>query len=197
MRPHSRDTVRLSSAQPGALPRLDPNYLGDDRDLATMVQGLRLAREIGQAGALDDWRAYEMKPGTRTDDDAALQAYVRRSLASYFHPVGTCRIGEDALAVVDRHLRVHGVGGLRVADGSVMPSIPSANTNATVFVRSPNALRTCSAAGVLDAMRCCPFPRADPDNRPVRDRHVPPPVRARPLTAPCAAAGIERHELPE
>ncbi|MGW7666281.1 GMC family oxidoreductase [Streptomyces sp. NPDC054775] len=132
MRPHSRGTVRLSSAQPGALPRLDPNYLGDDRDLATMVQGLRLAREIGQAGALDDWRAYEMKPGTRTDDDAALQAYVRRSLASYFHPVGTCRIGEDALAVVDRHLRVHGVGGLRVADGSVMPSIPSANTNATV-----------------------------------------------------------------
>ncbi|UUN30443.1 GMC family oxidoreductase [Streptomyces sp. FIT100] len=139
MRPRSRGTVRLASAEPGALPVVDPNYFGDDRDLTTMVAGLRLARRIGQARAVADWRGGEVQPGPDVDSDAGLRAYVRRTAASYMHPVGTCRIGADALAVVDADLRVRGVGGLRVADASVLPSIPSANIIATVYAVAERA----------------------------------------------------------
>lgn len=132
MRPRSRGTVRLAGAEAGISPLLDPNYFGDERDLATMIAGLRLAREIGQAKALDEWRGAELLPGPELDDDASLAAYVRRTVGSYCHPVGTCKLGTDELAVVDTDLRVYGFEGLRVADGSVIPSIPSANTNPTV-----------------------------------------------------------------
>ncbi|AWS47645.1 GMC family oxidoreductase [Streptosporangium sp. 'caverna'] len=137
MLPRSRGTVRLAGAGVDTAPVLDPNYYGDDHDLTTMVTGLRLAREIGRASALDPWRGQEVGPGL--DDDAGLRAYVRETLASYCHPVGTCRIGRDEMAVVDTDLRVHGVSGLRVADGSVIPSIPSANTNATVYAIAERA----------------------------------------------------------
>jgi choline dehydrogenase len=139
MRPRSRGTVRLSGAEASAAPVLNPNYFGDDHDLTTMVAGLRLAREIGRASALDPWRGQEVAPGSGMDDDAGLRAYVRKTLESYFHPVGTCRIGEDDMAVVDPDLRVRGIGGLRVADGSVLPSIPSANTNSTVYAIAERA----------------------------------------------------------
>jgi choline dehydrogenase len=137
MRPRSRGTVRLAGAGVDTAPVLDPNYYGDGHDLTTMIAGLRLAREIGRASALDSWRGQEMGPGV--DDDAGLRAYVRETLASYCHPVGTCRIGVDDMAVVDTDLRVHGIAGLRVADGSVIPSIPSANTNATVYAIAERA----------------------------------------------------------
>jgi choline dehydrogenase-like flavoprotein len=133
MSPRSRGTVRLADADPGSSPVLDPNYFGDDRDMDTMITGLRLAREIGQASALDDWRNAEVGPGPDITDDEGLRGYVRRTLASYSHPVGTCRMGTDPLAVVDLELRVHGIDGLRIADSSVIPSIPSANTAATVY----------------------------------------------------------------
>ncbi|WP_189311258.1 GMC family oxidoreductase N-terminal domain-containing protein [Streptomyces brasiliensis] len=139
MRPRSRGTVRLASTEPGALPVVDPNYLSDERDLTTMVTGLRLAREIGQAGAVAGWRGHEAQPGQGVTGDADLRAYVRRNLASYMHPVGTCRIGQDAQAVVDAELRVRGIAGLRVADASVLPSIPSANTVATVYAVAERA----------------------------------------------------------
>jgi hypothetical protein len=77
---------------------VDPNYSGDDRYLATVVRGLRLAREIGQAHALDEWRGYEAQPGPEATDDAMLREYTRRTLAAYNHPVGTCRMGDDALS---------------------------------------------------------------------------------------------------
>ncbi|MEU1620272.1 GMC family oxidoreductase N-terminal domain-containing protein [Streptomyces sp. NPDC005722] len=139
MRPHSRGTVRLANAEPGALPLVDPDYFGDDRDLSTMVEALFLAREIGQARALDGWRAHEVLPGPDVKDDAGLRAYARGALASYMHPVGTCRIGTDDLAVVDTDLRVHGVDALRVADASVMPTIPSGNIAATVYAVAERA----------------------------------------------------------
>ncbi|MDX2644951.1 GMC family oxidoreductase N-terminal domain-containing protein [Streptomyces sp. PA03-1a] len=139
MRPYSRGTVRLASAAPDALPLVDPDYYGDERDLSTMVEALFLAREIGRAHALDGWRAHEVLPGPDVKDDAGLRAYARSTLASYMHPVGTCRIGIDDLAVVDTDLRVHGIDGLRIADASVMPTIPSGNIAATVYAIAERA----------------------------------------------------------
>jgi len=98
-----------------------------------MLDGLRLARGIGGADALAAWRRAEVAPGPDVADDEALRGYVNSTFWSYFHPVGTCAMGNSEMSVVDSELRVHGIRGLRVADGSVMPSIPSNNTNATVY----------------------------------------------------------------
>ncbi|WP_432937422.1 GMC family oxidoreductase [Kribbella sp. CA-253562] len=147
MLPRSRGTVRLAGPEAGTSPNLDPNYFEDDYDIRTMVTGLRLARDIGRAKALDSWRDAELAPGPDLDDDAELTTYLRTTMISYCHPVGTCKLGTDDLAVVDLDLRVHGIEGLRVADGSVMPSLPSANTNATVYAiaeRAAHLIRTAS-----------------------------------------------------
>jgi choline dehydrogenase len=139
MLPRSRGSVRLASAEPGTPPLIDPNYYADPRDLHTFAAGLRAAREIGRAAALDQWRGEEVLPGHDVHDDGSLRAYLRRNLRTYAHPGGTCRIGTDADAVVDTELRVRGISGLRVADASVMPSAPSANTNATVYAIAERA----------------------------------------------------------
>jgi choline dehydrogenase len=139
MTPYSRGTVRLASADPALPPVLDPNYYADERDLLTMVDGLRIAREIGEAAALAPWRDRELLPGPDLRDDAELAAYVRTGLGSYSHPVGTCRLGTDEGAVVDLELRVRGIEGLRVVDASVMPSVVSGNTNATVYAIAERA----------------------------------------------------------
>jgi choline dehydrogenase len=104
-----------------------------------MVIGLKRARELGETKALDPWQSREVLPGPGARDDDACRTYVRGNTNSYFHPVGTCRIGTGAEAVVDPQLRVRGVEGLRVADASVMPSIVSANTNATVLAIAERA----------------------------------------------------------
>ncbi|MFF4899762.1 GMC family oxidoreductase [Streptomyces sp. NPDC001068] len=143
--PRSRGSVRLASADPGVPPLVDPDYFGDGTDVDVTVRGLRMARDIGESPALDEWRDREAVPGPAATDEAALREYVLRTPASYFHPVGTCRMGTDSLSVVDGELRLHGVAGLRVADASVIPSIPSANTNATVCAiaeRAAEMLRT-------------------------------------------------------
>lgn len=139
MAPASRGSVRLASADPETAPVIDPNFLGDERDVATMVAGLRMAREVGEATALARWRDKEELPGAAVRGEDELRAYVRQVAGPYFHPVGTCRIGEDPLAVVDTELRVHGIDGLRVADASVMPQIVPANTNATVLAIAERA----------------------------------------------------------
>jgi choline dehydrogenase len=139
MQPFSRGTVRLASASPDAAPVVAPRYLTDPRDLDAIVRGLQIALNIPQATALKPWLAREIAPGPDVRDDAALRAYATASVLSCNHPVGTCRIGTDDLAVVDPELRVHGVSGLRVADASVMPSIVSANTNATVYAIAERA----------------------------------------------------------
>jgi choline dehydrogenase len=133
MAPHSRGSVQLRSAVPQTGPRLDPNYLSDPRDIDVLVAGLDLARSIGRAKALDPWRSAEVHPGPDARTGASLRAYLRKALQTYHHPVGTCRIGEDDRAVLDAELRVRGIGGLRVADASVMPSVVSGNTMATVY----------------------------------------------------------------
>jgi choline dehydrogenase len=128
MSPHSRGSLRLASADPTAAPLIDSGYLNSDRDVDALMAGLDTVREIGSAPSLKAWRGKEAIPG----DAVPLRSYLRDNLMPYFHYVGTCRIGTDSMAVVDDTLRVRGITGLRVADASVIPSIPSANTNATV-----------------------------------------------------------------
>jgi choline dehydrogenase len=122
--PHSRGTVRLASPDPAAAPLIDPAFLTDERDLDSMLAGLRLARDIGTAHAMAEWRKEEALP-----DAAATAAeqhdFLRRATITYNHAAGTCRMGTDPAAVTDLQLRVHGIGGLRVADASVMASIPA------------------------------------------------------------------------
>ena len=123
----------MAKADPALLPLVDPNYLAEERDLRTMLDGLAIARELGEASALDGWRGEELTPGSTVRDRDALRGYVRAAGSTYFHPVGTCAMGETGQAVVDSELRVHGVDGTRVVDASVMPSLPSNNTMATVY----------------------------------------------------------------
>jgi choline dehydrogenase len=137
MTPASRGSLRLASADPTVPPLVDQGFLTDERDVDWMVTGLRLAREVAAVPALRDWRGEEVTPGQR--DDAGLRDYLRGSVGSYSHPVGTCRMGGDERAVVDPRLRVRGVEGLRVVDASVMPSIVSADPNATVLAIAERA----------------------------------------------------------
>jgi choline dehydrogenase len=141
MAPRSRGSVRLASVEPTTPPVVDPDYLGDERDVETMLEGFRIARRIGDAAALAPWRKSEAFPGPELGrDDDSVRDYLNHAVRTYLHPVGTCRMGVDDMAVVDPgDLRVHGLAGLRVADASVMPSIVSANTNATVYAIAERA----------------------------------------------------------
>ncbi len=129
LRPTSRGHVRIRSGDAREAPAMQPNYLSTELDCETTVAGLRLARDIAATEAMRDYTLDEYKPGpsARTDDD--LLEFARDSGATIFHPIGTCRMGPDAAAVVDPQLRVNGVQGLRVVDASVMPTLISGNTN--------------------------------------------------------------------
>jgi choline dehydrogenase len=131
--PHSRGSIRLAGPDAETPPLVNPNYLRDERDMRTMLEGFRIAREIGNAKALDAWRAEELAPGPSVSDDAAMRAYVQATTSSYYHPAGACAMGQTEDSVVDNVLRVHGIDGLRVVDASVMPSLPSNNPLATVY----------------------------------------------------------------
>lgn len=133
-RPNSRGTVRLAGADPRAMPSIDPNYLDDPADLRHSVESVKLMREIMQQPAWNGWISREHLPGRATRTDAEVADYVRRMGRTCYHPVGTCRMGADAMAVVDPELRVHGLSGLRVCDSSIMPSLVSSNTNAATVM---------------------------------------------------------------
>ena len=128
MRPQSRGTVKLASADPLVPPLIDPNYLTESADLQALSDSLTLAREIGAAAAFSEWRAKEVYPGPGGANAADRHAFIHRAANSFHHPVGTCRMG----AVVDEALRVKGVRSLRVIDASVLPGIPAAMVNAAV-----------------------------------------------------------------
>jgi choline dehydrogenase len=139
MRPRSRGSVRLVSADPREPPLIDPGFLTEPDDLDVMVEAVTLAREIGAARELADWRRREVFPGPGVTDREGLRDFVRRAANSFHHPVGTCRIGTDEDAVVDLALRVRGVEGLRVVDASVMPSLPQAMVNAATIAIAERA----------------------------------------------------------
>lgn len=129
LRPESRGTVRLASRDVAVAPVIDPGFLTDDRDIAVLRAGVRLMHRILQAPPLSDYGAVPRHP-VNIDDDAALDADIRNRADTVYHPVGTCRMGSDDAAVVDPTLALRGVGGLWVADASVMPRLVSGNTNA-------------------------------------------------------------------
>lgn len=133
--PDARGTIRLAGADPAMAPLIDPNYLGAESDIARMLHGLTVAREIAATRAFAPWRGREVLPGPGATDDAALRAFLTRATSTYYHPVGSCAMGTGPGAVVDPELRVRGLTGLRVADASVMPRIVSVNTNvATIMI---------------------------------------------------------------
>jgi choline dehydrogenase-like flavoprotein len=131
--PHSRGSVTLVSNDPGTPPAIDPAFLSDERDVQVMLAGLAMAREIGAAKALAPWRGDEVLPGSAMSTTEQLRFYLKASVQTYFHPVGTCRLGTGPSAVTDLRLRVRGVENLRVVDASVLPSLPGANPNATIL----------------------------------------------------------------
>ena len=132
--PESRGTVTLRSADPAAPPRIQPNYLEREADLRTMIAGVRMVRDLMGQPALDGYRGRELAPGEEARTDGELEAWLRASAMTTFHPVGTCKMGIDPMAVVDARLKVHGLEGLRVADASIMPVITSGNTNAPAIM---------------------------------------------------------------
>ncbi|RWC20086.1 MAG: alanine-phosphoribitol ligase [Mesorhizobium sp.] len=140
LRPRSRGTIRLNSANPADSPLIDPNYWADPHDRDMSIKGLRLAREIMRQKALAPYVLREVLPGSTLTSDNELFDYACRSSKTDHHPVGTCRMGHDAMSVVTPDLRLRGIEGLRVCDASVMPRIPSSNTNApTIMVGEKGA----------------------------------------------------------
>lgn len=142
LRPRSRGTVRLASPDPAAAPLIDPNYWSDRHDRTLAIAGLRLARDIMNQPALKRFVLAEVLPGTRSQTDQDLFGYACANAKTDHHPVGTCRIGpaSNAASVVTPDLRVIGLEGLRVVDASVMPRVPSCNTNApTIMVAEKGA----------------------------------------------------------
>ncbi len=129
LRPHSRGSVRLVSNDVRRAPLIDPNFLGDPRDLDTLVAGVALARGILAAPAFARYAGPALYDA-ETTDEARLREIIRAHADTIYHPVGTCRMGSDAGSVVDPELRVRGVAGLRVADASIMPTLISGNTQA-------------------------------------------------------------------
>jgi choline dehydrogenase len=140
LRPTSRGYVRIKSADPAAHPAIAPNYLSTADDRAVAIAGLRYTRRIMAAKALARFAPEEWKPGPELETDEDLGRAAGDLGTTIYHPVGTCRMGNDPLAVVDDRLRVHGVAALRVVDASIMPRITSGNTNApTVMIAEQGA----------------------------------------------------------
>ena len=129
VKPQSRGYVGLRSADPLAPPAIQPNYFQCDVDLQVHLHGIRLARELAATQAFAEFNDGELAPGGHATE-VELRDYIRSHASTIWHPVGTCKMGRDAMAVVDPQLRVRGVEGLRVADASIMPTIVAGNTNA-------------------------------------------------------------------
>lgn len=139
LRPRSRGRITLASAEPSAAPLIDPCYLADPADMPLMVAGVKAARRLLAAPAFDPYRGREIFPGPQVQTDQDIALFIRSKAETIYHPVGTCKMGHDATAVVDDTLRVHGVPGLRVVDASIMPTLIGGNTNAPTIMIAEKA----------------------------------------------------------
>lgn len=139
LRPASRGSIHIASGDPMRAPIIRPNFLSHEADLRRLIDGIRIGRAIATASAFDPYRGTELAPGSSVTSDDELKDFLRSHGDTSYHPVGTCRMGDDAEAVVDPRLRVRGMTGLRVVDASVMPSIVSGNTNAATMMIAEKA----------------------------------------------------------
>jgi choline dehydrogenase-like flavoprotein len=139
LRPRSRGTVRLASADPKVAPLIDPNYWADPYDRQCSIKGLKLAREILRQPALKPFVMAERMPGDNLNTDQELAEYAYHSCKTDHHPTGTCAMGSGAGAVVTPDLRLRGLLGIRIVDASVMPFVPSSNTNAPTIMVAEKA----------------------------------------------------------
>ncbi len=147
LRPLSRGSITLRGADPMDPPAIQPNYLAEEADRRTLIDGVRALRRIFAQPAFDNYRGEELAPGPGIETDDEIAAWIRQTADTVFHPVGTCKMGVDNMAVVDAALRVHGIDGLRVADASVMPRITSSNTHAPTVMIAEKASEMIRTAG--------------------------------------------------
>ena len=139
LRPKSRGKLTLKSADPREPIKIDFNFLSEPEDVKVLVDGIRVARKILKSAAFDDYRGEEIHPGKAIESDEALLQKCKDRLGLVYHPIGTCKMGSDEMAVVDNELKVHGIEGLRVVDGSIMPDLVSGNTNAPIIAIAEKA----------------------------------------------------------
>ena len=154
LRPESRGTIAIRSADPAAHPSIVSNYLAAETDRRVLLDGMTLTRRVVGEPAFARHVVREHLPGLQANSDEALMAYARGYATTVFHPCGTAKMGSDAKAVVDARLRVHGVAGLRVVDASIMPTLTSGNTNApTIMIgeKAADMIREDARAGILAA----------------------------------------------
>ena len=139
LRPKSRGHVGLISSDPTAAPKIQLNMLSHPDDMKDMVVGVRKTRELMDSPVFSEYKTEELYPGDGCESDAAIEEFLRRKANHIYHPIGTCKMGIDDMAVVDPQLRVHGLKGLRVVDASVMPSLIGGNTNAPTIMIAEKA----------------------------------------------------------
>ena len=139
LRPESRGSIGLVNKDPFADPKIDPNYLATEEDKRALREGFKMARDIFAQSAFDSYRGDEFLPGTVVQSDEDIDAYIRQTAETIYHPVGTCRMGTDSNAVVDGNLKVNGIEALRVVDASVMPTLVGGNTNAPTIMIAERA----------------------------------------------------------
>jgi 4-pyridoxate dehydrogenase len=141
LRPQSRGEILLTSDNPAAAPRIRQNFLATDSDWKTLRAGLRIARDVCRQPVMAPFMDREIAPGADAVDDADFDAHIRANGITVHHPLGTCKMGpaSDRMAVVDGDLRIHGVAGLRVVDGSVMPDLVGGNINAPIIMIAEKA----------------------------------------------------------
>jgi choline dehydrogenase len=133
-RPESKGSIHAKSNDPLDNPAIRPNYLADPYDQRVLVDGMKIGRDIINSRVMDKYRAYEMNPGDKVQTDAEWLQFARENGQTTYHVIGTCKMGQDPMAVVDDTLRVRGIESLRVIDASIMPTVPSGNTNAAVIM---------------------------------------------------------------
>jgi len=139
LHPQSRGYIALRSTNPAEAPIIQPNYFADEADMQVLVEGVKIARKLGETLAFAPFRDVETHPGSQVQSDEEISEYIRNYVETLYHPVGTCKMGNDSMAVVDAHLRVRGVEGLRVIDASIMPTVVSGNTNAPTIMIAEKA----------------------------------------------------------